>query len=380
MSAQLELDLNAIERGINLLVLNCLRLSQADRDLQSTSISATNLKALSSLKTIDRRSLGPLTKEALRSRTYANKRLYRRRAQADLAVQLQLNISYADDLPVVLKNVSFSIKPGEKIGLVGRTGSGKSTFGLALLRFVEAQSGRLIIDGIDVSTIGLSDLRRNITVMSQDAVLFAGTIKENLDPFDEHDTNELWDVLLKVGMAGDPGSAPSTAEPSRAASLDNAAAAAEEGTSSGSSDTAVGIRSKAAISSLDDLVAENGNNFSAGERQLLALARALLRRPKILLMDEASSSIDKAADARLQGFIKDAFASSTVITIAHRLLTVCEYDRILVLDAGQVVEYDSPKALLSQGRGFFYDLCIKTTESDEIFSALGENKPAQQAT
>lgn len=303
---------------------------------------------------------------------------------ADFRRFLQFSIRYAEDLPLVLKNLSFSIKAGEKIGLVGRTGSGKSTFGLALLRFLEAETGSITVDGIDISTIGLSDLRRNITVMSQDPVLFSGTIRENLDPFDEHDSNELWDVLHKVGLAREPGSAPSTAKPSRAGSLVNVPAIGAEDSRPGSPSVSSGSATvvapttsptsrKGAIKKLDDLVAESGSNFSAGERQLLALARALLRRPKILLMDEASSSIDKAADARLQTFIKQAFSSSTVITIAHRLLTVCEYDRILVLDAGKLVEYDSPKALLSKGPASpFYQLCVKSTERDEIFGLLGQ--------
>lgn len=179
-------------------------------------------------------------------------------------------------------------------------------------------------------------------------------------------------------MTKEASSAPSTAKPSRSGSLvavsEASANQLESPTEDSGSGTITAPTRRSAVASLDDLVAESGSNFSAGERQLLALARALLRRPKILLMDEASSSIDKAADARLQSFIKDAFAASTVITIAHRLLSVCEYDRILVLDAGQVVEYDSPKALLSKGPSSpFYQLCAKSTERDEIFGILGQN-------
>lgn len=209
--------------------------------------------------------------------------------------------------------------------------------------------------------------------MSQDAVLFSGTIRDNLDPFDEYDSNELWDVLYRVGLAKSA-SSPPTAQPSRTASLANVAqywsSHQNIPSSQGSSATGVSSTAKASIQNLGDLVAEGGHNFSAGERQLLALARALLRRPKILLMDEASSSIDKMADAKLQSLIRDAFSSSTVITIAHRLLTVCEYDRILVLDAGRIVEYDSPKALLQKGEGAFYDLCARSTERDEIFAVV----------
>ena len=212
--------------------------------------------------------------------------------------------------PLVLKNLSFSIRGGEKIGVVGRTGSGKSSLMNALLRIVEIEpdGGKIFIDGVDTSTLGTSALRSGISIIPQEAVLFANTIRYNVDPFREKTDDEIWVALEKVQLAG-------------------VIAAMAAG--------------------LETQVAEGGENFSQGQRQLLCIARSLLRRPRILIMDEATASIDNTTDADIQSMIRENFADATVLTIAHRLHTIADADRILVLDDGKLAEFDSPSALLA---------------------------------
>ncbi|KAG8988966.1 hypothetical protein FRB94_014789 [Tulasnella sp. JGI-2019a] len=205
-----------------------------------------------------------------------------------------LFITYSKSLPPVLKGISFEVKPREKIGVVGRTGSGKSTLAMSLLRIVEPASGRIILDGVDVSTIGLDDLRGNITIVSQDVALFSGTVRSNLDPFNEHTDAECWDVLARCHLVQPVSGGDESDEPGR----------------------------KAAISGLSQAVSASGSSFSAGERQLLALARAMLRNARFIILDEASSSIDLETDDKIQRTIREEMVDSLVITIAHRLKTV----------------------------------------------------------
>ena len=212
--------------------------------------------------------------------------------------------------PLVLKKLSFSIQGGEKIGVVGRTGSGKSSLMNALLRIVEieADGGKILIDGVDTSTLGTSTLRSGISIIPQEAVLFANTIRYNVDPFREKTDDEIWVALEKVQLAG-------------------VIAAMAAG--------------------LETQVAEGGENFSQGQRQLLCIARSLLRKPRVLIMDEATASIDNTTDADIQSMIRENFADATVLTIAHRLHTIADADRILVLDDGKLAEFDSPSVLLA---------------------------------
>ncbi|KAG8874447.1 hypothetical protein FRB98_008435 [Tulasnella sp. 332] len=259
-----------------------------------------------------------------------------------------LVITYSKSLPPVLKGISFEVKPREKVGVVGRTGSGKSTLAMSLLRIVEATSGRIILDGIDVATIGLDDLRGNITIVSQDVALFSGTVRSNLDPFNEHTDEECWDVLARCHLVHP---------------------------ASGVEDTDMSAR-KAAIFSLSQAVSASGSSFSAGERQLLALARAMLRNAHFTILDEASSSIDLETDDKIQRTIREEMVDSLVITIAHRLKTVIGkwlyYDRILVLDEGKIAEFDTPSALLSHEEGIFRKMCEQSADWEEIQSMLAE--------
>ncbi|PSR81584.1 hypothetical protein PHLCEN_2v6350 [Hermanssonia centrifuga] len=249
-----------------------------------------------------------------------------------------LEVKYAPDLPSVLHQISFTVRPSEKIGVVGRTGSGKSTLALSLLRIIEPCGGLIVIDGVDISTIGLDDLRTRVTIVSQDVSLFSGTIRSNLDPFAEHTDQECWEVLERCHL------------------------------------TSVLNRSGENNSSvpLDTPISQSGS-LSAGERQLVALARAVLRRSSVVIMDEATSQIDTDLDDQIQRTIREEFASSIVITIAHRLKTVLDYDRILVLGAGEVLEFDTPRTLINKRGGVFREMCKASADWPMLRSiALGK--------
>ncbi|WFD42701.1 hypothetical protein MPSI1_001349 [Malassezia psittaci] len=261
----------------------------------------------------------------------------------------QLCVRYAPEYPLALSNVSVDIKPGEKVGIVGRTGSGKSTFALSFFRFVEAASGSIVVDGIDISTITLESLRRRITIIPQDAQLFKGTIRLNLDPFNLYDDAEMWNALYRCQLV------------SRSQSTGSDPAA--------SNDT---------ISSLDDIVEQGGSNFSAGQCQLISLARGLLkmRDSRILILDESTANLDSESDALIQKTIRDQITSNTtLITVAHRLKTVIDYDKVLVLDHGRVLEFDSPANLLADRTSEFYSLCSRSGELQALTDAANKAHP-----
>lgn len=234
-----------------------------------------------------------------------------------------VEMSYRHDLPLVLKSLSFTILPGETIGIVGRTGSGKSSLGAALFRLVELAGGSIIIDGINIAQIGLNDLRSKLAIIPQEPVLFIGTIRSNLDPWDNCTDSEIWEALEKTHI-------------------------------------------KEMVSQLPHLlhseVTENGENFSVGERQLLCVARALLRNSKVVLLDEATAAIDTETDRLLQETIRSAFGNCTTLIIAHRLNTVMSCSRVMVLDNGQILEFDSPSALLADENSRFTSM-IEASES-----------------
>ena len=233
------------------------------------------------------------------------------------------------DGPVVLKGINVHIKGGEKVGVCGRTGSGKSSLMVALFRIAELEQdgGGIIIDGINTSDIGTTTLRLNLSIIPQDPIIFSNTVRYNLDPFGTASDEELWEVLRKVQM-------------------EEVIADLEGG--------------------LMYEVAEGGENFSQGQRQLLCIARALLRKPKILVMDEATASIDNTTDAIIQTMIRENFKDATVLTIAHRLNTIMDSDRVLVLDDGHVAEYDSPQALLQKPDGLFRAMVEKSQDAQAL--------------
>ncbi|KAI7834991.1 P-loop containing nucleoside triphosphate hydrolase protein [Kickxella alabastrina] len=255
-----------------------------------------------------------------------------------------LELKYAENQPPVIRGISFEVQPREKVGIVGRTGAGKSTLTLAMFRFMEASAGRIMVDGIDISQIGVGDLRSRLTIIPQDPILFTGTIRSNLDPFNEHGDDELWLALRRAHLLGD-----------------------EDEIASRQSQTAVTLGRT--ITDLDMAVTENGSNFSQGQRQLIALARALVKRTRVIILDEATASVDFDTDARIQTTIRNEFTDSTLLCIAHRLRTIVDYDKVLVLDQGEIVEYDTPYNLLSKSEGLFKHMCLKSGEYDHLFSA-----------
>ncbi|TDL21715.1 P-loop containing nucleoside triphosphate hydrolase protein, partial [Rickenella mellea] len=292
---------------------------------------------------------------------------------APLVVVEDLVVKYAPDLPAVLHGVSFTLMGRERVGLLGRTGSGKSTLAMSLLRFADPASGKIIIDGIDITTIGVHDLRSRVTFIPQDATLFSGTLRENLDPFNDHTDIECLDVLYRVQMLTDQqyNSQKSSRQASRASSIHGVEG---EGTNETASSSLTGspapteIDSKTSIS-LDTQVSAGGTNFSQGQRQLIAMARALLRHSSIIVLDEATSSIDFATDAKIQNTIREEFNNSLLLTVAHRLRTVIDYDRLIVLDKGTVAEFDTPHNLIQKENGIFRSMCLQSGTFTELEEA-----------
>ncbi|KAK2420557.1 ABC transporter C family member [Trifolium repens] len=228
-----------------------------------------------------------------------------------------LKIRYRSDGPLVLHGITCTFKAGHKIGIVGRTGSGKSTLISALFRLVEPAGGKIVVDGIDISSIGLHDLRSRFGVIPQDPTLFDGTVRYNLDPLSQHTDQEIWEVLGKC-------------------QLREVVQGKEEG--------------------LNSSVVEDGSNWSMGQRQLFCLGRALLRRSRILVLDEATASIDNSTDLILQKIIRAEFADCTVITVAHRIPTVMDCSMVLAISDGKLAEYDEPMSLMKREESLFRKL------------------------
>lgn len=261
-----------------------------------------------------------------------------------------VSLRYAPELPRVIKNVSFKVAPCHKVGIVGRTGAGKSTIITAFFRFLDPESGSIKIDDIDITTIGLKNLRRAITIIPQDPTLFSGTIRTNLDPFAEYSDEDIYAALRRVNLI----------------SVDD-----EVGVSSSNSSQS-GDENQNKFLNLYNPITEGGGNLSQGERQLVCLARSLLKNPKVMLLDEATSSIDYKSDAMIQKTIRDEFHSLTILTIAHRLRTIIDYDMILVMDAGRVVEYENPYVLITNHDSLFYSMCENSGELDTLIKLAKE--------
>ncbi|KAL1964629.1 hypothetical protein VTN77DRAFT_6803 [Rasamsonia byssochlamydoides] len=260
-----------------------------------------------------------------------------------------VQMRYRAGLPLVLRGLNMDIRGGERIGIVGRTGAGKSSIMSALFRITELSGGSIKIDGVDIATVGLHDLRSRLAIIPQDPTLFRGTVRSNLDPFNEHTDLELWDALRKADLVGqEPG---------------------EEDADAGDTKTAAGgekSQQSATRIQLDTPVEEEGLNFSLGQRQLMALARALVRDSRIIVCDEATSSVDFETDRKIQRTMATGFKGKTVLCIAHRLRTIITYDRICVMDQGQIAEMDTPLNLWEKG-GIFRGMCDRSGIKREDF-------------
>ncbi|KAM5355421.1 hypothetical protein ACJ41O_002067 [Fusarium nematophilum] len=257
-----------------------------------------------------------------------------------------LEVAYAPDLPPVLKGISFNVNSKERLGVVGRTGAGKSSLTLALFRFLEARSGSVTIDGLDISKIDLHSLRSRLAIIPQDPVLFSGTIRSNLDPFDDNTDAQLRDSLARVHLVDSQPVTP-TNEPASAAT------------------STLVPKNTNVFRDLSSPISESGGNLSQGQRQLLCLARAIVARPKIMVLDEATSAVDMTTDALIQRSIREEFTDSTLIVIAHRLSTIADFDRILVLSDGQVAEFGTPKELWER-EGVFRGMCESSGETEKL--------------
>lgn len=265
-----------------------------------------------------------------------------------------LVVSYADDLPPVLKGISFHVGNNERIGVVGRTGAGKSSLTLALFRFLEARSGKVIIDGIEISKMDLHSLRSRLAIIPQDPVLFSGTVRSNLDPFDDRSDDELREALSRVHLLDSQPVTPAN-EPSSSAN------------------STIVPKNANVFKDLSSGIAESGGNLSQGQRQLLCLARAIVSRPKIMVLDEATSAVDMATDSLIQRSIREEFTDSTLIVIAHRLSTIADFDRILVLSDGTVAEFGSPKELYEKEDSLFRDMCNSSGEKEKLKDIIMSN-------
>ena len=220
-------------------------------------------------------------------------------------------------MDLILKRISLEVNSSEKVGVVGRTGAGKSSLTLALFRIVEPAEGTIHIDNINVSKLGLYDLRSKLTIIPQDPILFTGTLRMNLDPFNSYSDQDIWLALELAHL-------------------------------------------KAFVNSNEKgllfEIAEGGENLSVGQKQLVCLARALSRKTKILVLDEATAAVDMETDDLIQETIRKEFQDCTIMTIAHRLNTIIDYDRVLVMDKGEIAEFDSPQALLANTNSIFYSM------------------------
>jgi ATP-binding cassette subfamily C (CFTR/MRP) protein 1 len=248
-----------------------------------------------------------------------------------------LRMRYRDETPIVLNGLTTSIAGGQRVGIVGRTGSGKSSTLLSLLRLVEpmpkepeaAGEPSITIDGVDIEKIGLGELRRKLAIIPQSPALFTGTIRSNVDPFNDFSDEQIWEALERCEM--------------------KAAVAAMVGDGS---------------NALGAAVAEYGENLSQGQRQLLCLARAMLQKAQILILDEATSAVDYATDARIQRMIRTAFEGCTILVIAHRINTVIDSDLVLVLGDGRLLESGSPSELLASPDSAFSKIVHESRQGD----------------
>ncbi|GKZ19770.1 hypothetical protein AbraCBS73388_004758 [Aspergillus brasiliensis] len=262
-----------------------------------------------------------------------------------------LSVRYAPDIAPALHNVTFTVERNQRIGIVGRTGAGKSSLALALFRILEPCSGQILIDGLDISTIRLHDIRSRLAIIPQSPFLFTGTLRSNLDPSGKCEDSELLSALARVNWSSAISSNVDQQTPEN-----------------------IGLEQSSSV--LNHPVSDGGSNLSHGQRQLLCLARALLRMPRVLILDEATSAVDKETDSLVQRSIRSEFGrnGTTLLVVAHRLSTVADFDRILVLGGGTVLEYGSPVELMRRSKGAFRDMVEKDAERDLLLKRINGQK------
>eukprot|EP00644_Phytophthora_capsici_P008365 jgi/Phyca11/114358/e_gw1.26.296.1 len=283
------------------------------RAVDRTDNAMTSVERLLFFRQIESEDNTGKTVQDLLDRAYPESKIHTWPSRGSIRFD-QLCLRYRPELPLVLRGVNMDIVAGEKVGICGRTGAGKSSLMVALFRICDFDSGRVLIDDVDIATINLRELRRSLAIIPQDPVLFSGPLRENLDPFHEYSDERIWHVLKQVHMADS-------------------------------------LRRWGA--GLDFDVAEGGDNLSVGQRQLICIGRALLKDSKVVVLDEATANVDTATDALIQTTIQETFEDKTVLIIAHRINTIMHCDKIAVMDAGRVAEFDSPSALLSQPQSVF---------------------------
>lgn len=245
-----------------------------------------------------------------------------------------LAVRYDKSLPAVVKDITFSLSARQRLGVVGRTGAGKTSLVNALLRFVDIEHGQIRIDGVDIASIKLSHLRRSITLIPQDPFLLSDTLRANLCIYGGKTDEEMRCALKKVTIVSKDGK-----------------------------------RSEDALHSLDMIIQPEGANLSHGQRQMICLARAVLNPRRIIILDEATSSVDRPTDAMIQRTLRHEFAESTIIVVAHRLATVVDFDRVLVLDDGVAAEFGSPAELVNK-QGIFWDMVNQSGDAENIKAAV----------
>ena len=280
-----------------------------------------------------------------------------------------VELRYRPNTEVVLRKLDFTVSPGEKVGIVGRTGAGKSTISMALTRIVELMGGKIEIDGVDIANLDIADLREQITMIPQDPVMFSGTLRYNLDPFDESSDERMIELIKKAGLEYLlEGVSKQELKEKHEKELKAKKAGKDEDAESSSSETKEADEKKDEADEKKDekdeededdgkglkfKVKEEGKNLSVGERQLICIIRAILRNNKIVILDEATANIDVVTEQAIQKLIDEEFKGATVMCIAHRLNTIIRSDKVLVMDKGRAIEFDSPQKLMSRKTSVF---------------------------
>jgi len=272
-----------------------------------------------------------------------------------------VHLRYRPDCDLVLKGVSFNIKGGEKVGIVGRTGAGKSTLIQCISRLVEIEQGNMIIDGVNTSDIPLDQLRDAITVIPQDPTLFAGSVRFNLDPMDKHSDEEMLSLLKRAGLEKILNREKTSAEDERGKRrkrvvYDDSDSQSQSESSESEAEEDADLKKEKRSGPLDMAIQEGGDNLSSGEKQLLCICRAALRKRKIIVLDEATANIDLITEQKIQKFMAAEFKEQTMLVIAHRLQTIIESDKVMVLGDGKVMEFDTPDQLLENEKSHFTKL------------------------